>query len=81
MKSIMLRSPVESTAAYVGINIEDLRLLPVRTPSMTEQREIVSHLGSLQEGTQRLAKLYDRKLAALDALKKSLLHQAFTGNL
>ena len=31
--------------------------------------------------TQRLARLYERKHAALDALKKSLLHQAFTGEL
>jgi len=31
--------------------------------------------------TERLASLYERKLAALDALKKSLLHQAFTGEL
>jgi hypothetical protein len=30
---------------------------------------------------QRLARLYDRKPAALAALKKSLLHQAFTGAL
>jgi hypothetical protein len=33
------------------------------------------------EETQRLASLYERKLAALDTLKKSLLHQAFTGEL
>ena len=33
----------------------------------------------LREETQRLARLYERKLAALEALKKSLLHQAFTG--
>ncbi len=31
--------------------------------------------------TQRLATLYERKLAALDELRKSLLHQAFTGEL
>jgi len=31
--------------------------------------------------TQRLATLYERKLGALEALKKSLLHQAFTGAL
>ena len=31
--------------------------------------------------TQRLASLYQRKLAALDELKKSLLHQAYTGEL
>jgi hypothetical protein len=31
--------------------------------------------------TQHLARLYGRKHAALAALKKSLLHQAFTGEL
>jgi type I restriction enzyme S subunit len=31
--------------------------------------------------TQRRARLYQQKLAALAALKKSLLHQAFTGEL
>jgi hypothetical protein len=31
--------------------------------------------------TQRLARLYERKLAALAALEKSLLPQAFTGEL
>ena len=31
--------------------------------------------------THHLARLYDCKLAALEALKKSLLHQAFTGAL
>ena len=31
--------------------------------------------------TQRLASTYERKLAALEALKKSLLQQAFAGEL
>jgi hypothetical protein len=31
--------------------------------------------------TERLAIIYQRKLAALDDLKKSLLHQAFSGQL
>ena len=31
--------------------------------------------------TQYVASLYERKIAALEALKKSLLHQAFTGEL
>lgn len=30
------------------------------------------------QGTQRLESLYQRKLAALEALKKSLLHRAFS---
>jgi type I restriction enzyme S subunit len=72
---------VKKGAAYVGINIEDLRLLPVCTPSLSEQREIVSHLQSLQNETNRLASLYEQKLGALASLKKSLLHHAFTGQL
>ena len=31
--------------------------------------------------TQRLESLYQRKLAAFDELKKSLLHRAFSGQL
>ena len=31
--------------------------------------------------TQRLARLSERKLATLEALKKSLLHPAFAGEL
>jgi type I restriction enzyme, S subunit len=49
--------------------------------SLSEQRAIVSTLKNLREETQRLESLYQRKLAALDALKKSLLHQAFSGQL
>lgn len=36
---------------------------------------------NLPAQTQGLAAIYQRKLAALEALKKSLLHQAFTGQL
>ena len=38
-------------------------------------------LAALAEESQRLARLYERKLAALEELKKSLLHQAFAGEL
>ena len=49
--------------------------------SLHEQKRVVFTLASLEEETQRLVRLYERKLAALEALKKSLLHQAFTGEL
>jgi type I restriction enzyme S subunit len=49
--------------------------------SLQEQRRIVAQLDELSEETQRLARLYERKLAALEELKKSLLHQAFAGEL
>jgi type I restriction enzyme S subunit len=49
--------------------------------SKVEQKKISSSFDALEVETQRLARLYERKLAALAALKKSLLHQAFTGEL
>jgi type I restriction enzyme S subunit len=50
-------------------------------PILADQEKIVAKLDALCEETQRLASLYQRKLAALDELKKSLLHQAFSGML
>ncbi|MGA2323999.1 MAG: restriction endonuclease subunit S [Sedimentisphaerales bacterium] len=49
--------------------------------SLTEQHAIVSKLKDLREETQRLESIYQQKLSALESLKKSLLHQAFTGQL
>jgi type I restriction enzyme, S subunit len=72
---------VKKGAAYVGINIEDLRLLPVSAPAMDRQLEVVKHLEALEADTQRLESIYQQKLTALDDLKKSLLHQAFSGQL
>jgi type I restriction enzyme S subunit len=38
-------------------------------------------LDELHAETQHLESIYQQKLAALDALKRSLLHQAFSGKL
>lgn len=61
-----------------GQQIKDFRFL---RPSLREQRCIADNLESLHAKTQRLESIYERKLAALEALKKSLLHQAFDGEL
>jgi type I restriction enzyme S subunit len=45
------------------------------------QLEIVDRFDALREETRRLESLYQQKLAALEELKKSLLHQAFRGGL
>ena len=59
---------------------DNLRRISIGFPkSLQDQRRIVAQLDALSEETQRLARLYAQKLAALEALKKSLLHQAFTG--
>jgi type I restriction enzyme, S subunit len=49
--------------------------------SIPEQREIASTLNDLREQSRRLESIYERKVVALEALKKSLLHQTFSGNL
>src|ERR1700730_5936254 len=59
------------------INTRSVAELVVPLPSPSKQKKIVTRLDALDEETQRLASLYQRKVAALEALKKSLLHQAF----
>ena len=61
-----------------GQQIQDFRFF---RPPLREQRRIADNLESLRDLTQRLESIYRQKLAALDELKKSLLHQAFSGQL
>ena len=68
-------------AAYSALPIQRLNAHKIFVPSPAEQATIVSKLDSLAEETQRLEANYRQKLAALDELKKSLLHRAFTGEL
>jgi type I restriction enzyme S subunit len=42
---------------------------------------VIEQLNPLEVETQHLTHLYERKLAALEELKKTLLHQAFNGEL
>lgn len=69
-----------------GENQTNLRLnqvlsCPLFVPAISEQESIAATLDDMSEETQRLASIYQQKLAALDELKKSLLHQAFSGAL
>ena len=50
-------------------------------PPLAKQREIIATLDAIRDETQRLESIYQRKLAALEELKKSLLHRAFSGQL
>ena len=68
-------------SAQANINMGTFENERFPFPPVAEQKEIVEKLDALSEETHRLARLYERKLAALDALKKSLLQQAFTGEL
>ncbi|MCR4309890.1 MAG: restriction endonuclease subunit S [Deltaproteobacteria bacterium] len=64
-----------------NLNIELASSVEIPIPPLTHQREIARQFEALSTETQRLATLYERKLASLEALKKSLLHQAFSGQL
>lgn len=64
------------------INNYDIAPLPISFPeSKSKQLELTEALRSVETECQKLAAIYERKLAALEALKKSLMHQAFTGQL
>ena len=83
----VFRGGIDISAAITGaaqpqITRTNLSPLLIRFPkSVTEQTRLAEKFEDLAEETQRLARLYEQKLAALEALKKSLLHQAFTGEL
>ncbi|TKB67547.1 MAG: hypothetical protein E8D47_02970 [Nitrospira sp.] len=68
-------------AAHPHINLGDIKSYLIPTPSLETQQQITKQLNAFREETQRLESLCQQKLAALDELKKSLLHQAFTGEL
>jgi len=64
-----------------GLNMGIITELPIFLPPLKQQKYIVEKIDLLREDTQRLASIYQQKLAALEELKKSLLHQAFSGQL
>jgi type I restriction enzyme S subunit len=80
---IDLSENVLSNAAHgtLKIDMDELKNVRVPIPSPEHQHRIVLRINALSEASQRLASLYEQKLAALDELKKSLLHQAFSGQL
>jgi type I restriction enzyme S subunit len=67
--------------AQKTVSLGVLRRIAVPRVPLPHQRHAIATLDSLSSETQRLESIYRRKLAALDELKKSLLHQAFSGQL
>ena len=72
---------LDSGTANPALNRNLVHLLEVNWPPVDQQKAIVVTLDAMSEETQRLEAIYRQKLSALDALKKSLLDQAFTGRL
>lgn len=89
LKYLLLSQPVQqrirskATGATVqGIKASLLKTIEIAFPArLAEQARLVSKFDDVYEETERLADMYKQKLEGLDALKSSLLHHAFTGQL
>ena len=89
LKYMLMSQPVQKTihakgtgATATGIKASALKKIPIEyPPSVDQQKEIVAVLDSLNENVKKLGGLYSKKLANLDELKKSILQQAFSGQL
>jgi type I restriction enzyme, S subunit len=69
-------------AAQPKLNQKALNSIPIPIPdSKIEQQKIVNQLTAVQDLSEQLTFIQEQKLTALDDLKKSLLHQAFSGQL
>lgn len=69
-------------AAQPKLNQKALNSIPIPIPkTIDSQKKIVDSIESFVSKTQRLEFIYQQKIASLDELKQSLLHQAFTGEL
>jgi type I restriction enzyme S subunit len=69
-------------AAQPFIAKGDIQVFTVRVPdSLKQQDDIVEAIAKFEAETEGLEALVQRKLAALNELKKSLLHEAFSGAL
>jgi type I restriction enzyme S subunit len=81
-KDQLLQTGAEGGSTRQAITKAQIQDFSVKYPAtLNEQKSSVAKLDAMLAETQRLASIYQRKLAALEALKKSLLHQAFTGQL
>jgi type I restriction enzyme S subunit len=70
-----------SGATRPRVNLDDVRNIIVSIPPLQEQQTIVRQLDSLRAETQKLEAVYQKKLADLEELKKSILQKAFAGEL
>ena len=82
--SFFFKSQLETFASGTTIpivNKSKFNSVNVVLPPLRIQKLVVPQLSSLREETHNLESIYKQKLTALDELKKSLLHQAFSGQL
>ncbi len=85
----LLNSPIlinilhdnEVNNARANLSLGFFSQLPVPLPSVEEQSKIVGRFDEVRAETKKLEAIYQQKLKALAELKKSILNQAFAGDL
>ncbi|MCL1488068.1 MAG: restriction endonuclease subunit S [Marinobacter sp.] len=70
-----------SGSTVLHMRVPDSKKLRIPLPSLGVQREVVVTLDLLNNEACRLASISERKIAALNELKQSLLQKAFSGAL
>jgi len=79
LESILLDEYITG-AAQPKLNQKAMNSIPI-PDSVDEQAQVVNRLERVAAHSEMLEGICEQKIAALDELKKSLLHQAFTGQL
>ena len=69
------------TAAQPKLALERLKTINLAIPPMDVQETLAAQFNTVWLETQELDMIYQRKVATLDELKKSLLEKAFSGEL
>ena len=82
--SPIFKEQLESLASGTTVpivNKSKFNSVRIVLPALIDQKISVGKLEALRDETYRLKSIYQQKLTALDELKKSLLHRAFSGEL
>lgn len=78
-KKILHDNEVNNARANLSLGFFSKLYIPL--PNLDIQINIVTALNEIQKKVEDLESLYQQKITALDELKQSLLHQAFSGEL
>ena len=68
-------------AAQPNLSAQSLKQFVIAIPSIETQKTIMTKLDALNLETKKLGAIYQQKITALEELKKSILNQAFSGQL
>ena len=72
---------IRSGSTVPHLTCREVKELMIPVPDLATQHRVVELAREVEAMIQRLSRIYQLKLAALDELKKSLLKQAFNGEL